>query len=36
LDPVVEDPLEGQVVIPPPSVEVDGEEEYQVSSVEDS
>jgi hypothetical protein len=36
LDPVVEDPLEGQVVLPPPSVEVDGEEEYQVSSVEDS
>jgi len=36
LDPVVEDPLEGQVVPPPPSVEVDGEEEYQVSSVEDS
>jgi len=36
LDPVVEDPLEGQVVLPPPPVEVDGEEEYQVSSVEDS
>jgi predicted GH43/DUF377 family glycosyl hydrolase len=35
LDPVVEDPLEGQVVLPPP-VEVDGEEEYQVSGVEDS
>ena len=35
-DPVVEDPLEGQVVLPPPPVEVDGEEEYQVSSVEDS
>jgi len=36
LDPVVEDPLEGQVVLPPPPVEVDGEEEYPVSSVEDS
>jgi hypothetical protein len=36
LDPVVEDPLEGQVVPPPPPVEIDGEEEYQVSSVEDS
>jgi hypothetical protein len=36
LDPVVEDPLEGQVVPPPPPVEVDGEEEYQVSGVEDS
>jgi transposase InsO family protein len=36
LDPVVEDPLEGQVAPPSPSVDVDGEEEYQVSSVEDS
>jgi hypothetical protein len=36
LDPVAEDPLEGQVVLPPPPGEVDGEEEYQVSSVEDS
>jgi len=35
LDPVVEDPLEGQVVLPPPTIEVDGEEEYQVSGVED-
>jgi transposase InsO family protein len=35
LDPVVEDPLEGQVVPPPRPVEVDGEEEYQVSGVED-
>jgi hypothetical protein len=35
LDPVVEDPLEQQVVLPPPPVEVDGEQEYQVSSVED-
>jgi len=36
LDPVVEDPLEGQVVLPPPPVEVDVEEEYQVACVEDS
>jgi hypothetical protein len=36
LDPVVEDPLEGQVVHPPPPVEVDGDEEYQVSGVQDS
>jgi hypothetical protein len=36
LDPVVEDPLEGQVVSPPPPIEVDGEEEDQVSEVEDS
>jgi hypothetical protein len=36
LDLVVEDPLEGQVVPPPPPIEVDGEEEYQASSVEDS
>jgi len=36
LDPVVDDPFKGQVVVPPPSVEVDGEEEYQVSNVEDS
>jgi hypothetical protein len=36
LDPVVEDPLEGQEVLAPPPVEVDGEEEYQVSSIEDS
>jgi len=35
-DMVVEDPLAGQRVEPPPSVEVDGEEEYQVSSVADS
>jgi len=33
---VVNDPLEGQRVKPPPPVEVDGEEEYQVSSIEDS
>jgi hypothetical protein len=36
LDPVVEDPSEGQVVLPPPPVAVNREEEYQVSSVEDS
>jgi len=36
LDPVANDPLRRQQVSPPPSVEVDGEEEYQVSSVEDS
>jgi glycosylphosphatidylinositol phospholipase D len=36
LDPVVEDPLKGEGVLPPPPVEVDGEEEYQVSGVEDS
>jgi len=28
--------MEAQVVAPPPPVEVDGEEEYQVSSLEDS
>jgi hypothetical protein len=28
LDPAVEDPLKGQVVPPPPAVEVDGEEKY--------
>jgi len=33
---VVEDPLQGQGVLPPPPVEIDGEEEYQVSSVEHS
>jgi len=36
LDPVVVDPLDGQRINPPPSVDVEGEEEYQVSSVEDS
>lgn len=34
LDPVVDDPLEGERISPPPSVEVDGGEHYQVSSVE--
>jgi len=33
LDIVVEDPLVGQRIEPPPPVEVDGEEEHQVSSV---
>jgi hypothetical protein len=36
LDPVIEDPLEGQEIPPPPPVEVDGEEEYQVSGIEDN
>jgi len=36
LNPVVDDPFVGQRVGPLPSVEVDGDEEYQVSSVEDS
>ena len=33
---MVNDPLEGQRVKPPPPVEVDGEEEYLVLGVEDS
>jgi hypothetical protein len=33
---VVQDPLEGQVILPPSPVEIDGEEESQVSNVEDS
>ena len=36
LDPVVSDPLDGPRVKPPPPVEVDDEEEYQVLSVKDS
>jgi len=36
LDQVVNDPLDRQQVKPPPLVEMDGEEEYQVLSVEDS
>jgi len=36
LDPLVDNPLVGQQVVAPPPVEVDGEEEYQVSSVENS
>jgi len=35
LDRVRNDSIDGQRVIPPPQVEVDGEEEYPVSSVED-
>jgi hypothetical protein len=33
-DPLVDDLMERQVVLPPPPLDVDGEEEYQVSSVE--
>ena len=33
---MVEDPLVGQRIEPPPPVEVDGEDEYQVASVEGS
>jgi len=36
LDPIVNDALRAQRVDPPPLVEVDGKEQYQVSSVEDS
>jgi len=36
LEPVVNDPLDGQRIELPTPVEVDGEEEYQVSGVEDS
>jgi hypothetical protein len=36
LDPVAEDSLSGQEVTPPPPVEVDGDQEYQVERVEDS
>jgi len=36
LDPVAGDPLPGQVVTPPPPVEVEGDSEYQVERVEDS
>jgi hypothetical protein len=32
----MDDPFMGQRVVPPPPVEVNGEEEYQVSSIEDS
>ena len=33
---MIDDPVVGQRIEPPPSVAVDGEEEYQVSSIEDS
>jgi hypothetical protein len=36
LDPVADDHLVGHQIGPPSSVEVDGKEEYQVPSVEDS
>jgi len=36
LDPVAEDPLPGQKVTPPPPVEMDRDQEYQVERVEDS
>ena len=36
LDPIARDPLPGQVMMPPPPVEVDGDHEYQVERVEDS
>ena len=36
LDPGADDPLPGQVVTPPPPVEVEGDQEYQVERVEDS
>jgi hypothetical protein len=36
LNPVVEELLVGQVILPPPPVDVDGKEEYQVSGVENS
>jgi predicted GH43/DUF377 family glycosyl hydrolase len=36
LEPAAEDPLTGQQVTPPPTVEVNGDQEYQVEGVEDS
>jgi hypothetical protein len=36
LDPIADDPLPGQEVTPPPPVEVEGDQEYQVEWVEDS
>jgi hypothetical protein len=35
-DPIAEDPLPGQRVTPPPPVNVEGVQEYQVERVEDS
>jgi len=36
LDLATNDPLEGQIIPPPPPVEVEGEEEWQVQEVLDS
>ena len=36
LDPASNDPLPGQVIPPPPPVEVDGEDEYLVDEILDS
>jgi len=36
LSPVAENPSPGQEVTPPPSIEADGDQEYQVERVEDS
>lgn len=36
LDPVAQDPFPGQVIAPPPPVEVDGDEEYFVEQVLDA
>lgn len=36
LEPAAQDPLPGQIVPPPPPVEVDGEEEWEVTDVLDS
>ena len=36
LDPVSRDPLQGQEITPPPPLEVDGDQEFQVERVEDS
>ena len=36
LDLAANDPLEGQIIPPPPPVEVEGEEEWQVQEVLDS
>jgi len=36
LHPVIDYPLRGQQITPLPPVDVDGEEEYQVSSIDDS
>jgi hypothetical protein len=36
LDPIAGDPLPGQELTPPPPVEVEGDQEYEVEWVEDS